>query len=101
MFEVSKMTLRAPTGTRKALQVVDSSSENGESPRRRRKVRLGSAKEVRRELAAVYRSLVNGELDMAQAKVRASILYTMRAAIEADEIEQKLDLLERLKGEFR
>lgn len=94
------MTLRAPAGTRKALQVVDSSSEREGTPARRRKVRLGSAKEVRRELAAVYRSLVNGELDMAQAKVRASILYMMRAAIEADEIEQKLEQLEQRAEEL-
>ncbi|WP_088505024.1 hypothetical protein [Burkholderia ubonensis] len=94
------MTLRASRGTRKTLQVVDSSSESGGTPGRRRKVRLGSAKEVRRELAAVYRSLVNGELDMAQAKVRASILYMMRAAIETDELEQKLDLLEQRTEEL-
>ncbi|CAJ9463902.1 hypothetical protein G5C40_26745 [Burkholderia pseudomallei] len=88
------MTLRAPTGIRKALQVVDS-SESGEPRRRKRKVRLANAKDVRRELAAVYRAHVNGELDLTTAKGRAYILDMMRAAIETDELEQKLELLEQ------
>ncbi|MBF3555904.1 hypothetical protein ISF97_01550 [Burkholderia pseudomallei] len=88
------MTLRAPAGTRKALQVVDS-SESGEPRRRKRKVRLANAKDVRRELAAVYRAHVNGELDLTTAKGRAYILDMMRAAIETDELEQKLELLEQ------
>ncbi|CAJ7675247.1 Uncharacterised protein [Burkholderia pseudomallei] len=88
------MTLRAPTGIRKALQVVDS-SESGGTPGRRRKVRLANAKDVRRELAAVYRAHVNGELDLTTAKGRAYILDMMRAAIETDELEQKLELLEQ------
>ncbi|MBF3536957.1 hypothetical protein [Burkholderia pseudomallei] len=88
------MTLRAPAGTRKALQVVDS-SESGEPRRRKRKVRLANAKDVRRELAAVYRAHVNGELDLTTAKGRAYILDMMRAAIEIDELEQKLELLEQ------
>ncbi|WP_076880360.1 hypothetical protein [Burkholderia pseudomallei] len=89
------MTLRAPAGTRKALQAVDSSSESGEPRGRKRKVRLANAKDVQRELAAVYRAHVNGELDLTTAKGRAYILDMMRAAIETDELEQKLELLEQ------
>ncbi|WP_196217521.1 hypothetical protein [Burkholderia ubonensis] len=55
---------------------------------------------MRRELAAVYRAQVNGELDMATAKGRAYILDMMRAAIETDEIEQKLEQLEQRAEEM-
>ncbi|WP_082247129.1 hypothetical protein [Burkholderia pseudomallei] len=94
------MTLRASPGTRKGLQAVDSASENGEPRGRKRKIRLANAKDVRRELAAVYRAQVNGELDMATAKGRAYILDMMRAAIETDEIEQKLEQLEQRAEEM-
>ncbi|WP_102811177.1 hypothetical protein [Burkholderia pseudomallei] len=94
------MTLRTSPGTRKTLQAVDSSSENGEPRGRKRKIRLANAKDVRRELAAVYRAQVNGELDMATAKGRAYILDMMRAAIETDEIEQKLEQLEQRAEEM-
>ncbi|EEH25357.1 hypothetical protein [Burkholderia pseudomallei] len=55
---------------------------------------------MRRELAAVYRAQVNGELDLTTAKGRAYILDMMRAAIETDELEQKLELLEQRAEEM-
>ncbi|AIO14946.1 Uncharacterised protein [Burkholderia pseudomallei] len=89
------MTLRAPAGTRKALQAVDSSSESGEPRGRKRKVRLANAKDVRRELAYVYRALANGEEDLVTAKGKAYILGQMRDAIVADELEEQADIIER------
>lgn len=89
------MPLRSSPGTRKSLQAVDSSAETHAPTRRKRKIRLADAKDVRRELAYVYRAQANGELDLVTAKGRAYILDMLRAAIETDELEKKLDLLEQ------
>lgn len=93
------MTLRTASGTQKKLQSVDSAAKPGTPPRRNRKIRLANAKDVRRELAYVYREQANGNLDLVTAKGRAYILDMLRAAIETDEIEQKLELLEE-QGRF-
>ncbi|WP_321822112.1 MULTISPECIES: hypothetical protein [unclassified Burkholderia] len=91
------MTLRAPAGTRKTRQPVDSPSESGEPRGRKRKVRLANAKDVRRELAHVYRALANKEEDLVTAKTKAYILGQMRDAIAADELEERLELQEGLQ----
>jgi hypothetical protein len=90
----AKVALQTSAGTRKTLQAVDKTAETGTPPRRKRKIRLADAKDVRRELAFVYRAQANGELDLVTAKGRAYILDMLRAAIETDEIEQKLALIE-------
>ncbi|KVT77668.1 hypothetical protein WK58_10275 [Burkholderia ubonensis] len=58
-------------------------------------MRLANAKDVRRELAHVYRALANGEEDLVTAKAKAYILGQMRDSIVADEIEEQADLIER------
>ncbi|CAM8845094.1 hypothetical protein NCW_00205 [Burkholderia pseudomallei] len=85
----------------KMTQLVDPSSEIETRTPRRRGTRPKTAKQVRLELARLYDDALNGRIEMSKATKLAFILEVLRRAIATDEIEQKLELLERLKGEIR
>ncbi|ONF14241.1 hypothetical protein AQ961_21990 [Burkholderia pseudomallei] len=87
--------------TQEMTQLIDPSAESETRTPRRRGTRLKTAKQVRLELARLYDDALNGRIEMSKATKLAFILEVLRRAIATDEIEQKLELLERLKGEFR
>lgn len=59
-----------------------------------RKPSLGTARGVRRELAAVYLEFRRGELDTEQTKTAGFVLRCLLEAIRTDEIERRLIELE-------
>jgi hypothetical protein len=61
-----------------------------------RRFRLTSARGIRRELAAIYTELRNGELDNETARTAAFILRCTLESIRTDEIESRLTALENL-----
>lgn len=66
----------------------------GGAPKRRR-FRLTNARGVRRELAALYAELRNGETDLDTAKAGGFLLRCLLESIRTDEIEQRITELER------
>jgi hypothetical protein len=66
-----------------------------EAPRPRRRIRLSDCRDIRRELASVYRDARHGSLAVADASRLASVLDILRRAIEADDLEQRLERLEQ------
>ena len=64
---------------------------------KKRKVRIGpldTVGHVVTELGRVYRMARRGEMDMADAKSCTYVLREVRCALEASDIERRLDLLE-------
>ena len=64
---------------------------------KKRKVRIGpldTVGHVVTELGRVYRMARRGEMDMADAKSLTYVLREVRCALEASDIERRLDLLE-------
>lgn len=61
-----------------------------------RRPSLGTARGVRRELAAVYLEFRRGGLDTEQAKTAGFLLRCLLESIRTDEIERRLCLLEEM-----
>ncbi|WP_157634288.1 hypothetical protein [Burkholderia ubonensis] len=82
-------------------QLIDPSAESETRTPRRRGMRPKTAKQVRVELARLYDDALNGRIEMSKATKLAFMLEVLRRAIATDEIERRLELLERMKGELR
>lgn len=84
-------------GNRRHLQAIEGehipASPGGAMPKRRR-FRLTDARGVRRELAALYAEMRNGEIDIDTAKAGGFILRCLLESIRTDEIDQRLTELE-------
>lgn len=63
---------------------------------KRRRFRLTDARGVRRELAALYAEMRNGEIDTDTAKAGGFLLRCLLESIRTDEIEQRLNQLEAM-----
>lgn len=81
----------------KAVEVIEgeivSASRTGYS----RRPSLGTARGVRRELAALYLELRRGEIDERHATSAAYLLRCVLESIRLDEIEQRLTALEETR----
>jgi hypothetical protein len=88
------VTLRTPTGPDGNAGSDAAQGVPAPIPPRKRKVRLADLADVRREFARLYRDAVNGEIDAKQARMLASVLYMLRAAFVADEVERRIEALE-------
>ncbi len=65
-----------------------------------RKMRIGPLDTVGgvcTELAKVYREARRGDLDMAEAKGLTYVLREIRGALEASDIERRIEALERAR----
>ena len=68
---------------------------------RKRKIRIGHLNTVGgvvAELGRVYRHARRGEMDMSEAKSLVYCLRELRCALEAGDIERRLDELEEAAG---
>ncbi len=69
-------------------------------PDRKRKVQIGPLSTVGgvvTELGRVYRLARRGEMDMADAKSLTYVLREIRCALEASDIERRIEALERAR----
>lgn len=64
-------------------------------PAPRLRIPLRSAGDVQRELARLYRQMKAGEIAPADGTKLAYVLNLLRAAIEAGDLEQRIQTLER------
>ena len=64
-------------------------------PATRLRIPLRSAGDVQRELARLYRQMKAGEIAPADGTKLAYVLNLLRAAIEAGDLEQRIQALER------
>lgn len=86
------------TGNETALQAIDGEyipGQAGGAQAKRRRFRLTDARGVRRELAALYAEMRNGEIDLDTAKAGGFLLRCLLESIRTDEIEQRISQLER------
>ena len=60
-----------------------------------RRLRLGTARDVRRELAQTYRLFVQGQIDRAQANTRGFLLATLCRVIADSDLERRSRYLRR------
>ena len=68
---------------------------------RKRKIRIGHLNTVGgvvAELGKVYRHARRGEMDMGEAKILTYVLRELRCALEAGDIERRLEELEEAAG---
>ena len=59
------------------------------------RVRLGSIRDVRREMGKLYRDMRSDRLDAVKACKLAYVLQSVGKLVEVETIEQRLDALER------
>ncbi len=86
-----------PITTTKPLQVMESPEIN-----RHPTPRLGTAAEVRMEMARLYRDARGGQIEMADATKLAYILTQLATLMRIDDLEQRTAALERvLKAEAK
>lgn len=86
-----------PIASTKALQVIESPEIN-----RHPSPRLGTAAEVRMEMARLYRDARAGRVEVADATKLAHILTQLATIMRIDDLEQRTAALERvLKQEGR
>lgn len=64
-----------------------------------KRLRLSTARDVRRELHRLYSLLMAGELDTDTARTGGFLLRTMLESIRTDELETRLTALEALASE--
>lgn len=82
----------------------DGQPTGGSPPPALRHPQLGCLREVRRELARLYRRALqravapDGSVSAADASRLAFILNSVRSALEEQEIAERVSLLERLSG---
>lgn len=83
-------------GTDAGAQALVGTLEPADPPRGRMpRIRLTSARDIRRELAALYRHARHGQLDAARACRLAFLLNSLLHAIEMTDIEHRLRALEQ------
>jgi hypothetical protein len=83
----------APKGTVKAVKAVDVKGEVGKPPRLRCK--LSTCRDVRGELARLYREGKSGKRDVAEVSRLANVLSILGRLIEGADIELRIEKLER------
>jgi hypothetical protein len=66
------------------------------APAMPKRLRLSTARDVRRELHRLYGLLMAGELDNETARTGGFLLRTMLESIRTDELETRLAVLENL-----
>jgi hypothetical protein len=66
---------------------------------RRLRLPLSTARDVRRELARLYRSMKAGQVQPADGTKLAYVLNILRQTIEASDIEQRISALENAHRE--
>lgn len=80
--------------SQQALEGEHIPADKAGAPPKRRRFRLTDARGVRRELAALYAELRNGETDIEMVKAGGFILRCLLESIRADEIERRITQLE-------
>lgn len=68
------------------------------TPRRQKRTKLGNVREIRAELARVYRKAKAGEIDSGTATRLAYLLDLMSRMIERSELEERVEALEAKAG---
>lgn len=63
----------------------------------RRRPGLGTARGIRREIAATYLELRRGEIDLDTAKASGFLLRCLLEAVRLDELEKRIEALEATK----
>ena len=87
----------AARGIVKASKAIEAKGEVGEPPRLRCK--LATVKDVRGELARLYRDGKAGKRDVADVSRLANVLSILGKMIEGAEMEARLNALERMASE--
>ena len=86
-------------GAQKAVQAPDDAREGATpSPRLPARLRLGTARDVRRELVRVYADARSGAIPTQAAARLCYVLGQIREAITAEDFEARLARLEGRKG---
>lgn len=65
------------------------------APHLPKRLRLASARDIRRELARLYGQLLSGDIDNETARSAGFLLRTLLESVRVDEIERRLILLEQ------
>lgn len=65
------------------------------------RTRLGTIKDIKNEMARVYKEVRMGSLDTSQATKLIYILGQMSALIKDHELERRIELLERSQNESK
>ena len=81
---------------KKATQTFDGATGNPDHPPRR--IDLSSLKDIRLELAAVYRKMDGGEIESQDGTRRAYVLKTIHDVIVSTELERRIQDLEERQG---
>ena len=79
------------------VQVIDALPQGEVVGGFRRRPSLGTARGIRRELAATYMELRRGDIDIETAKAAGFILRTLLECIRVDELERRIEALEAPK----
>lgn len=90
--------MTGPNGNETEPQAIDGEyipGQSGGAQAKRRRFRLTDARGVRRELAALYAEMRNGDIDLDTAKAGGFLLRCLLESIRTDEIEQRISQLER------
>jgi len=74
-------------------QLIDGST--GKAYPTPRRIDLSSLRDIRLELAAVYRRMDSGEIDSQDGTRRAYVLKTIHDVIVSSELERRIEELER------
>ena len=77
-----------------ALVKSDNSLKNQKKTRKPRIGRLNSARDVRREMARVYRKARHGEIDLNALNIYIKALSSMVGPIRESELEERITRLE-------
>lgn len=86
---------------KKRPQTID--GETGKADPTPRRIDLSTLRDVRLELAAVYRKMDSGQIESQEGTRRAYVLKTIHDAIVSAELERRIDELEQrqsLSGQY-
>lgn len=73
------------------------STQGGDDPPSRLRLKLATAEDVRRELARIYREGKSGRRDVSDVSKLANVLQILGRAIAADDLEARIKALEDRK----
>lgn len=80
-------------------EVIDGQTgKPADTPKEKRRIDLSTLRDVRLELAAVYRKMDSGEIESQEGTRRAYVLKTVADVITLAELEKRIDELESQQG---
>jgi hypothetical protein len=89
------------SGKDRSIQVIEGEVIPANTPARTPRLRLGSIREIRRELVKIYEAAKSGKMPTQDASRLTFMLQTLSSMIKDSELEERISILEKKQNESK